>query len=278
MKIARILLPLNGQDEITPLADAALSLARKFGAHIEGLLPQISPYSIFAPPGEGASTSQVQKWYHDIQTFEGKSLERAQAAFADHFGNVADVSSSFEAIQGPVKTAVARRGFFADLTVVPSIGFHSDDFWGDVREGALFSSGRPVLVMPITAKANPIGEHLLIAWSESAETSRAIGAAWPFFETAKSIRAVNVDGRAISEGSLDHLKTYLAAHGLEAEVERIDGGGYGAGERLVEEAAKNEGTTLVMGAYGTRRWIESAFGGATDHVLHACRTPVLMAH
>ncbi|MGI9385149.1 MAG: universal stress protein [Methyloligellaceae bacterium] len=278
MKIARVLLPLNGKDEITPLADAALSLATRFGAHIEGLLPQISPYSIFAPPSEGASTSQIQKWYNDIQTFETQSVDRAQHVFLEHFGNLADVSSSFEAVQGPVKTAVARRAMFADLTIVPSIGFHGDDFWDDVREGALFSSGRPVLVVPKTATKNGVGEHLLIAWSESVEASRALMAAWPFFEAAKSIRVVNVDGRGLSEGALDHLKTFVAAHGLKAKVERIEGGGYGPGERLVEEAAEQEGAMLVMGAYGTRRWIESAFGGATDHVLHACRTPVLMTH
>ena len=278
MKIARALLPLNGKDEIAPLAEAALSLAARFGTHIEGLLPQVSPYTIFAPPGEGASTSQIQRWYSDIQAYETQSVDRAQKAFLGYFGNLADVSSNFEAVQGPVKTAVARRAMFADLTIVPSIGFHRDDFWDDVREGALFSSGRPVLVVPETAKPNGIGEHLLVAWSESAEASRVITAAWPFFESAKSIRVVNVDGHGLSEGALDRLRTFVAAHGVTAEVACIQSHGTSAGERLVEEAAGQEGATLVMGAYGTRRWIEAAFGGVTDHVLHACRTPVLMAH
>ena len=52
MSIKRILFPVHDRDDMRPVADWAFDLARRFGAGITGIFPQVDAASAIAVGGE----------------------------------------------------------------------------------------------------------------------------------------------------------------------------------------------------------------------------------
>jgi len=150
-------------------------------------------------------------------------------------------------------------------------------FLADVRDGALFHSGRAVLVVPQAPPAD-FGETVVVAWKDGVEAVRAVTAAAPFLAKAKRICLITVDEGDHEDKSLAAMADYLTLVGLTVELSKIVPKSDTVGEALLLKAASKPGALLVMGAYGHWRWREWAFGGVTQHVLRNATVPVLMAH
>jgi nucleotide-binding universal stress UspA family protein len=78
--------------------------------------------------------------------------------------------------------------------------------------------------------------------------------------------------------SLGKIENYLSLHRSDITMEIVNPGSDNIGKTLIDIAAEEPGTILVMGAYGHRRWEERIFGGATEYVLNNTDVPILMAH
>ena len=59
-------------------------------------------------------------------------------------------------------------------------------------EGALFESGRPVIVVPYIQKSGLTLERVLVCWDGGRTAARAIADAMPFLERAKAVDLVIV--------------------------------------------------------------------------------------
>lgn len=156
MKPVRILLPINQHGTTEACANAAFSLAARFGVSLEALLPcpvpaQRVPYSTELSPFYFEELIDVGKKQVALEKRHAKKwLHQAAKAFPQ-------VRADLLAVEGLIAPAVATRARLADLAVLPSIRDEEEAFWGVVRDAALFQSGRPVLLMPEEAKL-PIGE------------------------------------------------------------------------------------------------------------------------
>ena len=64
MSIKRILLPINGHDDVSSVADLTFALAGKVGAEVEVLHPHVPYYEAVTSVSEGGSAEQIMR---DIQ-------------------------------------------------------------------------------------------------------------------------------------------------------------------------------------------------------------------
>ncbi len=278
MTLKRIVLPLHQQEDTAPLATAAFTLAGKFGAEVEGVLAQRPWLDRVAFPGDGASVEDFERAFERPRRAGEMARSRVEHAFADLARRHPDVPSRFIALEGRIGEIIARRGYYADLTILGSLARYRSPFWRDVGDGALYSSGRPVLVVPPDVTPEHFGGHLLIAWRNSTEASRAVAAAKPFYEAADQIRILTVGDDEGATDSAMEIRDYVASHGTDTDIEILATGGRHVGEQLLARTTEQEGTMLVMGAYSHSQWQERAFGGVTETVLRECAVPVLMAH
>ena len=70
----------------------------------------------------------------------------------------------------------------------------------------------------------------------------------------------------------------LARHGVQVDVQRLEGSDIDVGNALLSHAADRDNDLLIMGCYGHSRLREWVLGGATRTILHSMTVPVIMAH
>jgi hypothetical protein len=148
---------------------------------------------------------------------------RVEAAFRERL-RLDGVAGEWRLVEGIAAEQVALHARYADLAV---IGQEDPDGGppaaGAVIEGALFSSGRPVLVVPYVGRFETVGRRVLIGWDAGREAARAVNDALPLIARAESstVFAVNPrrgpGGHGAEPGA--DIAQHLARHGLKVEVE-----------------------------------------------------------
>jgi nucleotide-binding universal stress UspA family protein len=286
MQLVRVLLPIDQRGTTEACAAAAFALARRFRIEVEVLHPcspagHLLPYS-----SSGLSPFSSPSYPDPFVTQEVIEVEREQTSLAKRRAKAwwkktaktfPMVPATFASREGLVSTLVAMHARLADFSIVPTVSEAEDTFWTDVREGALLSSGRPMLVVPPEATHHR-ADTVVLAWKDRPEAVRAIVAAAPFLAKAKLVRVVSVAETDQDESSLTEITNYLCRAGVAAEATIVPQSSREAGELLVAEAGKYKAAMLVMGAYGHSRLREWAFGGATNYVLRDATVPVMMMH
>jgi nucleotide-binding universal stress UspA family protein len=165
------------------------------------------------------------------------------------------------------------------LVVTGRPGAETEGAYAPALEAGLFEAGRPVLVVPPGAP-QALGRRVLVGWSGTRESARAVSAALPLLAGAQQVDVVAFTG---SDESLAGVKApeaaaaWMALHGIEARARQRPADD-GAGAALLQAAGEADADLMVMGAYGHSRLREFVLGGATRDVLTHCALPVLMAH
>jgi nucleotide-binding universal stress UspA family protein len=149
-----------------------------------------------------------------------------------------------------------------------------------IIEGALFASGRPVVVVPYIQKSGLTLGRVLVCWDGSRNAARAIADAMPFLVKAKTVEVVIV---ANEVGKSDELSgadigRHLARHGLRVEVQRIFSRDMDVANTILSHATDMSADFIIMGGYGHSRVREFILGGATRGILTAMTVPTLMSH
>lgn len=166
-----------------------------------------------------------------------------------------------------------------DCTVMPSI----EEQWAlgiSVLEEVLFSSGRPMIVVPVDGHIPSALDVILVAWDGSRAATRAIHDAIPILQQAGRVEVITVT----EEKPLHRLPTgqelvrHLGAHDVNARYREVDFNSQPIGDQLMHEALRLNANLLIMGAYGHSRIKQIVLGGATRTVLNAPLLPVLMSH
>ena len=143
------------------------------------------------------------------------------------------------------------------------------------------ASGKPALILPYvdTAAKDASSQTVVIAWKPGREAARAVSAAMPLLQRARSVQILSWAGEeeAVIGERLD-LSGYLRLHGVEAHWHRESQEPEALGELLLSRAFELNADLLVMGCYGHSRAREWVLGGTSRTVLRTMTLPVLMAH
>ena len=138
-----------------------------------------------------------------------------------------------------------------------------------IVEGALFGSGRPVVVVPYIQKSGLKLDRVMVCWDASRNAARAVADAMPFLARAKAIDVVIVASERPKSDEIPgaDIGQHLARHGLKVEVKRIVATDTDVANTILSHAADSSADFIVMGGYGHSRLREFILGGATRGIL-----------
>lgn len=256
----------------------AAGLCEEAGAHLSVLV-----LAMASPPPVGAYGAVVSdSWLQERQADEQRLEERVKAvrAFVADRSLSADVTGQYvETAAGA--SAVAQRARYADLTLAGPELLAAGTLRDKTVDGALFSSGKPLLLVPAEAGATLKPKRVMVAWDGRIEASRAVHEARHLIAAAQDVHLVLVDpiADAFHEGAEPgaDMAAYLARHGARVTVDCLPSGGRSVSEVLRRHAVDTSAEMLVMGGYGHSRLREWIFGGVTKSILADPPLPVLLA-
>ena len=287
MAIKSILVPVENEDQLPNVLEAALVVARRFSAHISVL--HISESALRAGVYVDMSQSlkeQVLKEEKRILMDSRSSIDDLVERFAkrrrikltDTPQSEAGVSISSHHEFGQKRELLIEWSRLFDTTAVmrpeSRKGILGRRLYGDDMETILLYSGRPTLIVPPEWNAHK-AQHAVVAWNNSLEASRALAMTLPWLVEMKRVTVV-VSRKRQENG--ERVVRHLEWHGAKAELKILNRRTSTAGRRILKICDQEGADFLVMGGYSHSRMKEHVLGGVTDHVLHNSRVITVMAH
>jgi len=257
--------------------DFAISVAAALKGHLTGIAFVYDP--IIPAAAVGYLSPQV------IEAQQRDSANAAQAALDRFFAAAARAGISVDAVKLRASDADAGEQFGQiarrfDLAIVGQAEPGKDAAEVEIAEGALFESGRPVVMVPYIQKAPLKLDRVMVCWDGSRAAARAIADAMPLLARAGRVEVVIVaddPGKRHEIPGAD-MGRHLARHALEVNVTRLAAGDIDVADALLSHAADSGVDFIVMGGFGHSRLREFVLGGVTRSILRAMTAPVLMSH
>jgi nucleotide-binding universal stress UspA family protein len=256
----------------------AVDLCQQAEAHLSVLVMALA-----APPPIGEYAVVVSDgWMQERQADQRRLKARTEeiSAFVAANPVSGDVVSDYAEV-GWADEMVGRRARYADLTLAGPELLASETLRQKVVEGALFWSGKPLLLVPEGAQPTLNPKRVLVAWDTRIEATRAVREALELLAAADEVRLAIVDP---IEGERSHgeepgadVATFLARHGVKVTVDRLPSENHSVADVLRRHAVDTDAGMLVMGAYGHSRLRERIFGGVTRSMLENPPLPVFLA-
>jgi len=292
MSFKHILVPVFGYDADRTALDAALTLAKKSGAHISARHIKVDPMeSVPLMVDVGIAATEL------IEAVERHAETRGKAAAAtfeawrserdlkidDQPSLRTGITTAFKTEEGAEDELIIKYGRLTDVVVMgrPS-GEEAGDQVLSRMEDALFGAGQPVLLVP-NGMAQPALDKLvtgpaLISWNGSIEATRAISQALDLLRGMNDVRVLSVvEGRKDRHPASD-LVRYLAWEGVTASMIESSLGSGSAAEQILATAKGIGAGFVLMGGYSHGRLRQLMLGGVTSHMMDHADLPVLMAH
>lgn len=275
--LAQLLVHLDASPQAVQRLEVACRLGQMHGAAVCALYA-VTPHLVELPfsPEIGPSIAAALRDIDDAQRAGALAAFRQSPLAADVHATWAEVA------EAPVAASFSQQALYADLLLLgqrDSSQASSSGVPSDFVETVISVSGKPALILPYVGAAAEIGQNVLIAWKPTREAARAVSAAMPLLQRARSVQIIAwaSEEEAVSGERLD-LNTYLSRHGVAAIWHREGQEPQALGELLLSRACDLNADLLVMGCYGHTRAREWILGGTSRTVLHTMTLPVLMAH
>ncbi|MFQ8432722.1 universal stress protein [Amaricoccus sp. W119] len=257
----------------------AIGICQGLDAHLVTLVlgvaspPPVSPYGVVSN----------DLWASEVD--QGQADAKAKADKVEAVLAASGISYSVEPQfidRGSVTSLAARYARYADLTLIAPRAPQAEQAQDWVMNGALFESGRPILLLPEAEVHFPRIDRVIIAWDASVEASKSVRDAIGLLKSASAVDAVLIDpvpsfdGHGPEPGS--DLSIYLGRHGIKTTVHRMPREGQGVSEILLRAATDFGADLIVMGGFGHSRLRQRFFGGTTTNMMQKLDVPVMMAH
>ena len=291
MSFKHILVPLFGLDSDRTALDAALVVARAHQGHVQALhavadplktTPLMVDVGVAIAEVVAAAERHAEARSSQAKTAFDNWVRANSVALGERPELHPAATTEFRAEKGQESELLARFGRLTDLIVMARPKSEQAlDLVAVAVEDALFSAGRPVLLIPSECTQAHLDAMLngpaIISWNGSIEAIRSISAALPLLRDRPRVRVINVQDSHAGVQSAADLVHYLAWHGISASVGETAEGGSIA-EKLLAAARGAEAGLLVMGAYTHSRLKHLVLGGVTSHMIDAANIPVFMTH
>jgi nucleotide-binding universal stress UspA family protein len=269
MAIKDLLVHLDSGSRAPERLDLAIALARRHGARLTGLFAESSVLgqSIVgrrAPESVDAAARETKALF-DFRIAQARLPSRWWRV---EVGEYADVVGS---------TVVCCR--YLDLAVFGQQDGDDSTVPEGVVERVIAESGRPVLVVPSAGRYPDAGRNILVAWSGSRESARALHDALPLLEKADEVTLLSLQlPSAPVRGGLPPLDVldHLRVHGIEVKYERAIIHDLPAVDMVLNRASDLGSDLTVMGAYGLQGVPLRKRDATTRAILETMTTPVLL--
>lgn len=272
----RILVALQGSEADKAPLEAAVKLAPLYDADVRGLFVEPDPASYMMWTGPGAAGASVVSTAIDAVREEAdKACDAAKTRFEETLG-AARAGASFKRITDSPSEAAEQARLIRLLVACPEAAAGKGPL-ADFTASCLVDEACPAYV-PRKGATPP--KKICMAWDGSKEAARAAFAADPLLEAGMEVTILhsprNLDYHDRAAAAPNRLRNWLAARGIEAKSQEVEGKG-GLGQALLEAGSHCD--LLVAGAYGHSRISQFIFGGVTRTLLQAVDGPsLLIAH
>jgi nucleotide-binding universal stress UspA family protein len=257
--------------------DYAISVAATFDAHLAAIGFDYAPV---LPPVD--TVSAIPSDILDAEREANRKAASDAIARFEEAARLAAVSAESRLVEASVSGATKVLGTIARTFDLSVVGQAEPKSMRDnlMIEGALFDSGRPVLVVPYIQRAGLKLDRVMVCWDGSRNAARAINDAMPFLSRAKAVDVVTISAGKDKSGEIKgvDIAQHLARHGLNVELRRINAGDVDVANVILSDAADRDADFIVMGGYGHSRLREFVLGGATRGILSSMTVPTLMSH
>jgi len=271
MSYKDILVCVDANKVATSCLDVACLLSKKFDAHVVAL--HVLPPPVILPEAMGAIPAELIEAQEATARRKSDEVKREVDAVSQRTG----CSIEWRAVEAEVTDMAVLHSHYADLIV---LGQTAEETSSGTAEATLMGSGRPVLIVPHHGKFRSVGEHVLVAWNRTRESTRTVHDALPLLTHARKVTVMEVNPPHERDAHIAgaDIAQHLARHGVKAEVSSTTADDIGIAEAILSRAADLGSDCLVMGGYGHSRLREFTFGGVTREILRSMTIPVLMSH
>lgn len=275
--IKDIVVSLSTGDGREVAGSYAVSVAEAFEAHVLAIAFALEP--VIPPTFVGGFPADLI----EAQRAEGEKSARGAITGFEQAARRAGVSAQSHVFTTSLAGAADTFGRIArrfDLCVVQQAEPDKVAPEDLIIEGALFESGRPVIVVPYIQRGGLKLDRVMLCWDGSRNAARAIADSMPLLAKAKAVDVVIVASEAPKSDELPgaDMAEHLARHGLKVDIKRIVSKETDVASTILSHAADTSADFIVMGGYGHSRLREFVLGGATRGILGAMTVPVLMSH
>ena len=174
---------------------SAIDLCAENNAHLSVLV-----ISFASPPPIGDYASTISDAWLEERQQDLQQLEKRTATIntlLSEAGISASISSEYAEFVWAAGE-IGRHARYSDLIFIGPEVLKSDKLKSKVVEGALFESGRPVLIAPSGATPTLTPRHVLLAWDSRVEFARAAREALEMLINAEDVHVTLVDPDASS--------------------------------------------------------------------------------
>lgn len=275
MTYKTILVHMDGHARNAHTLQLACNVAGKFDAHLAAVYA-LKQSSVAAAMDVGTGVllaNQADPGQQLLTTAQGMVADAEQRS-----GRMIEWRSA----HGSAAYNVILHARHADLLVLTQEDVeqktgNDSSFAGNV----VVATGRPVLMVPYVGDFPGCGSSVLIAWSGTRESARAVADALPILKQAKLINVVSFNPKGNAEwGDIPgaDIGLWLTRHGVRVNVRQQKSDDVDVGNQILSLAADLGVDLIVMGAYGHSRTYEFVLGGVTRTLLETMTVPVLMSH
>jgi nucleotide-binding universal stress UspA family protein len=148
----------------------------------------------------------------------------------------------------------------------------------DLIVAMLFTSGRPVLIIPPHWERGAEFQNIMIGWDGGARAARAVGDAMPLLRRAEKVEILCVSPDAAKSIDGADLAAHLARHCKSVMVTNLSVQHGDIAKALGTHATMARADLLVIGAYGHPRMLQMVLGGVTSGMLSGAELPVLLSY
>lgn len=284
MSLRDLMVVLDGSPRDDMKMTVALALANKTEAHVTGLcvLEHLLPADMAFALGGYPDIWAMPEFARQIEAAAKSRADMVEAMFRDRLRRD-DAKGDWVLETDSLLPSVLRRAHVADLVIM---GQQDPDNPGPavargLIEDVIMASGRPVLVVPYAGTFGTIGSNVLMGWSRTRESTRALHDCLPLLDKGAKVTVLMAETHP---SDIDTLPTadvgeHLARHGLNVSAERtVLADRLSPADALLGYAADNGSDLMVIGAYGHSRTREMILGGVTRDILRHMTLPVLLSH
>jgi len=271
MALSDILVCLNASEASENRLKLAVRLAREQGAHLIAVYELTdSDGPLFAPRDGSGNGSQGAQRAEDAEERFRNTL-RANG-----------ITGDWHLIERGDTAELAELSKTVDLAIL-------GQFTRDARNGTrlrpdevAMACGRPLLIVPYVGDFVTVGEHVLIAWDDTREATRALNDALPLLSAAKAVTVMTVMAKEKEFDQvhfpLQRVVGHLERHGVPARAEEAMRGDMAISDLLLSRAADLGADMIVAGAFHHSQLREALVGGVSRDLLRHMTVPVLMSH
>ncbi len=265
-----VLLYANDDNGMEGRLQAALDMARSFGAHISCL--QVTPFDSFIMGDPFGGVYALPTVLETVRKVEDEHRARIEDRLRTE-----GVSWDWSRLDGSPAQLTADRSRLADVIILSLPGGGDYDGPLSMVGDVVLHARAPVLAVPQTSRGLDYLGIAVVAWNGTFESCIALRLAVPLLSRAAQVRIVTVTEDE-TEFPATGASEYLARHGIESELHEWPRDGRTMAEALLDAVRSLGGAYVVMGAYGHSRLQESLLGGTTRALIRSGAVPLLLAH